>query len=56
MPNRLLEFARLALRVAHRLLPLYAHKFAPKTYTHPQLLACLLVNEYLRLDYRRRRR
>ena len=25
---------------------------APKTYTQPQLLACLLVKEYLHLDYR----
>jgi hypothetical protein len=33
-------------------LPAHSHKFAPKTYTQPQLLACLLVKEHLRLDYR----
>lgn len=52
MPNRLLRFARLAHAVAERTLPERAHKFAPKRYTQPQLLACLLVKEYLGLDYR----
>jgi hypothetical protein len=52
MDNRLLAFARLAFTVAQRVLPERAHKFAPKTYTQPQLLACLLVKEYLHLDYR----
>ncbi len=52
MDNRLLNFAKLALTVAQRILPEHAHKFAPKTYTQPQLLACLLVKEYLHLDYR----
>ncbi len=33
-------------------MPAHGHKFAPKTYTQPQLLACLLVKEHLRLDYR----
>jgi hypothetical protein len=33
-------------------LPNHGSKFAPKTYTQPQLLACLLLKEYLRLDYR----
>jgi hypothetical protein len=52
MPNRLLTFARLAYEVAQRSLPERAHKFAPKRYTQPQLLACLLLKEYLGLDYR----
>lgn len=52
MHNRLLTFAHLAIRVAERVLPRYSHKFAPKTYTQPQLFACLLVKEYLNLDYR----
>jgi hypothetical protein len=52
MDNRLLAFAKLALAVAQRVLPERAHKFAPKTYAQPQLLACLLVKEYLHLDYR----
>ena len=52
MANRLLTFARLAYDVAGRAIPERAHRFAPKRYTQPQLLACLLVKEYLRLDYR----
>jgi hypothetical protein len=52
MHNRLLTFARLAIRVAERVLPQYAHKFAPRTYTQPQLFACLLLKEYLKLNYR----
>ena len=50
--NQLQAFARLALIVAQRVIPAHSHKFAPKTYTQPQLLACLLVKEHLRLDYR----
>jgi hypothetical protein len=50
--NQLQAFARLALVVAQRVIPAHAHKFAPKTYTQPQLLACLLLKEHLRLDYR----
>jgi Transposase DDE domain len=50
--NQLQAFAQLALQVAQRVIPKHAHKFAPKTYTQPQLLACLLVKEHLRLDYR----
>ena len=52
MPNRLLSFAQLAHQVASETLPERAHRFAPKRYTQPQLLACLLVKEYLGLDYR----
>ena len=52
MHNRLLAFAGLALAVAERVLPERAHKFAPKRYTQPQLFGCLLLKEYLRLDYR----
>lgn len=52
MPNRLLVFARLAFEVAQRAVPDRRHRFAPKRYTQPQLLACVLVKEYLGLDYR----
>jgi hypothetical protein len=52
MRNRLLRFTRLALQVAQEVLPEHASKFSPKKYTQPQLLACLLIKEYLRLDYR----
>jgi hypothetical protein len=50
--NQLQAFAQLALVVARKVIPAHSHKFAPKTYTQPQLLACLLIKEHLRLDYR----
>lgn len=50
--NQLQAFARLALTVSRRVMPAHSHKFSPKTYTQPQLLACLLLKEHLRLDYR----
>src|SRR5829696_8369203 len=50
--NRLQQFTILALAVSKSVLPNHGSKFAPKTYTQPQLLACLLLKEYLRLDYR----
>jgi hypothetical protein len=50
--NQLQAFAQLALVVAQRVMPAHSHKFAPKTYTQPQLLASLLLKEHLRLDYR----
>ena len=52
MANRLLTFATLAYEVAQGVLPDRRHRFAPKRYTQPQLLACVLVKEYLGLDYR----
>jgi hypothetical protein len=33
-------------------LPDYAHKCSPKTYTQPQLFACLVLKEFLHRDYR----
>jgi hypothetical protein len=33
-------------------LPDFAHKFSPKTYTQPQLFACLVLKEFLHRDYR----
>lgn len=50
--NQLQALARPAAEVAARVVPAYGHKFAPKTYTQPQLLACLLLKEQLQLDYR----
>lgn len=52
MDNRLLAFAQLAYDVARRSVPDRAHRFAPKRYTQPQLLSCVLLKEYLGLDYR----
>ena len=48
-PRRVLQVAYDAARqavAAHR------HRFSPKKFTQPQLLACLVLKEFLRLDYR----
>jgi hypothetical protein len=34
-------------------LPTYAHRYSPKKFTQPQLFACLVLKEFLRLDYRK---
>ena len=47
-----IKFAALALQVARRALPAYAHKFSPQRYTLPQLAACVLLKEYQRQDWR----
>lgn len=43
---------RTAYAVAHKALPAYTHRFSPKKYTQPQLVACLVLKEFLGLDYR----
>lgn len=40
-------------RVGKQCLRTYSHLFSPKTYTQPQLFACLVLKEFLRLDYRK---
>jgi hypothetical protein len=52
MRNRLLVFAQLAVQVSKQVLPEHRSKYSPRRYTQPQLLACLLLKEYLALDYR----
>jgi hypothetical protein len=32
---------------------MYSHRCSPKTYTQPQLFACLVLKEFLKLDYRK---
>ena len=41
-----------ALYIGKRSLPKYAHRFAPKTYTQPQLFACLVLKKFFKTDYR----
>jgi hypothetical protein len=48
-PRRVL---RVAYDAAQRALPAYRHKFSPRKFTQHQLLACLVLKEFLRLDYR----
>ena len=43
---------RAAYEAALRAVPEYAHKFSPKKFTQPQLLSCLVLKEFARLDYR----
>ena len=43
---------RVAYDAACQALPAHRHKFSPKKFTQPQLMACLVLKEFLRLDYR----
>jgi hypothetical protein len=49
-PRRVLQYAYL---IGQLVLPDYSHRNSPKTYTQPQLFACLVLKEFLRLDYRK---
>jgi hypothetical protein len=49
-PRRVLVTAHLVGRLALRD---YAHRFSPKKFTQPQLFACLVLKEFLQLDYRK---
>jgi hypothetical protein len=48
-PRRVFQVAYDAARLA---LPAYRHRSSPKKFTQPQLMACLVLKEFLRLDYR----
>jgi hypothetical protein len=41
-----------ALAVGKQALPDYSHKYSPKKFTQPQLFACLVLKELLKIDYR----
>src|SRR5689334_20816772 len=47
-----LRVARQALAVASGALRPFAHKYSPRKFTRPQLLACLALEAFLRTDYR----
>jgi hypothetical protein len=47
-----MKVARYALALATEHLPLYAHRYSPKTYTQPQLFVCLVLKTFFRTDYR----
>jgi hypothetical protein len=49
-PRRVLQHAYLIGQLA---LPKYAHVNSPKVYTQPQFFACLVLKEFLQLDYRK---
>ena len=52
MDNQLLCFARLAITVARRAVPVRLSKYARCAYLPSSLLAALLLKEHLRLKYR----
>lgn len=49
-PKRILQVAH---QLGKRRLRTYSHRFSPKKFTLPQLFACLVLKEFLRLDYRK---
>jgi len=49
-PKRVFQAAH---AIGQRRLPAYSHRFSPKKFTLPQLFACLVLKEFLRLDYRK---
>jgi len=46
------DVAREALAAGTAALALYSHKFSPKKFTQPQLLACLALRKFYKTDYR----
>jgi hypothetical protein len=46
------DVAREALAAGTAALALYSHKFSPKKFTQPQLLACLVLKKFFKTDYR----
>ncbi len=41
-----------AMQIASRCIPDYSHRNSPKKFTQQQLFACLVLKEFLCLDYR----
>lgn len=50
--SRYVQVARRAYQVCQAVLPLYSHRNSPKTYTLPQLAACVILKFYINLPYR----
>jgi hypothetical protein len=46
------KVALVGLKVGQEVLDDYAHRFAPKKFTQPQLFACLLLKCFFKVDYR----
>jgi hypothetical protein len=46
------DVAREAIAAGTAALSPYSHKFSPKTFTQPQLLACLVLRKFFKTDYR----
>jgi hypothetical protein len=41
-----------ALAVGEKVFPRFAHRYAPKVYTQPQLFTCLVLKSFFKTDYR----
>lgn len=52
LPSRYVRFAELAYRAAQVSYPKYRRKKSKKTFTQPQLIACVLLKMYLNISYR----
>lgn len=50
--SRYVQVARRAYEASKAVLPLYSHRNSPKTYTLPQLAACVILKFYVNLPYR----
>lgn len=46
------KVALVALGIGREALPQYCHRFSPKVFTQPQLLACLVLKQFFKTDYR----
>lgn len=42
-----------AFKIAKQSLPAYAHRCSPRKFTQHQLFACLVLQQFLKLDYRK---
>ncbi len=42
-----------AFEIAKQSLPEYAHRYSPRKFTQHQLIACLVLQQFLQLDYRK---
>lgn len=50
--NSLLTYLKLSHRISRRSLPAYSNKYSKRKFSQPQVMACLLLREYLKLDLR----
>jgi hypothetical protein len=46
------KVAAVALHVGERTFPAYSHRCSPRTFTQPQLFACLVLKTFFNTDYR----
>lgn len=46
------KIAAVAYEAAKQAFPPYSHRFSPKKFTQPQLVACLVLKEFFKTDYR----